>query len=106
MDGLWQLIVALSPIRATWLCRSLHLLDEVGAGEVGLFCCDEHLQQCMVARTHAGYKLTLDETLEEGLAIFGPVFTVAACMQIEPTGSRRIFSGTARRPMISTLGQF
>src|SRR5579859_1875572 len=49
-------------------------------GEVGFFCCDEHLQQRMVAQSaaHAGYKLTLAEVLEVGLAIFGPVFAVAA----------------------------
>ncbi len=43
---------------------------------IGFFCCDEHLQQWMAAQTaaRAGYRLGLDEALEVGRAIFGPVF--------------------------------
>jgi alkylmercury lyase len=43
---------------------------------IGFFCCDEHLQQWMAAQATvlAGYRLTLDEALEVGRAIFGPVF--------------------------------
>ena len=44
---------------------------------IGFFCCDEHLQQWVTAHgtARAGYRLTLDEALEVGRAIFGPVFT-------------------------------
>jgi hypothetical protein len=47
---------------------------------IGFFCGDGHLQQWMAAQTaaRAGYRLTLDEALEVGRAIFGPVFAAAA----------------------------
>jgi alkylmercury lyase len=43
---------------------------------IGFFCCDVHLQQWMAAQTtaRAGHRLTLEEALEVGRAIFGPVF--------------------------------
>jgi hypothetical protein len=46
---------------------------------IGFFCCDEHLQQWMVAQATAcaGYRLTVDEALEVGRAIFGPIFAAA-----------------------------
>jgi len=42
----------------------------------GFFCCDRHLQRWTNAQAtaRAGYRLTLDEALEVGRAIFGPVF--------------------------------
>lgn len=42
---------------------------------IGFFCCDEHLQQWLAAQAteHAGRRLALDEALEVGRAIFGPV---------------------------------
>jgi alkylmercury lyase len=47
---------------------------------IGFFCGDGHLQQWMAAQTaaRAGYRLTIDEALEVGRAIFGPVFAAAA----------------------------
>jgi alkylmercury lyase len=47
---------------------------------IGFFCCDEHLQEWIAAQAtpRAGYRLTVDEALEVGRAIFGPVFAAAS----------------------------
>ena len=59
--------VAYSPATATSCCPS-----------IGFFCCDEHLQQWLAEQTprRAGYRLTLDEALEVGRAIFEPVLVI------------------------------
>jgi len=42
---------------------------------IAFFCCDEHLQRWLVGQIsrRAGYRLTLDEALEVGRAIFEPI---------------------------------
>ena len=44
------------------------------------FCGDEHLQQWLTGQTprRSGYRLTLDEALEVGRAIFEPVLAVGS----------------------------
>ena len=56
--------LAYSGIAATSCCAS-----------IDFFCCDDHLQQWMVVQPTArtGYRLAVDEALEVGRAIFGPV---------------------------------
>jgi alkylmercury lyase len=45
---------------------------------IRFFCCDEHLRQWLAEQTsrRAGYRLTLDEAMEVGRAIFEPVLAI------------------------------
>jgi hypothetical protein len=49
---------------------------------IGFFCCDEHLGHWLEGQTarRAGYRLSLDEALEVGRALFEPILAPARCV--------------------------